>query len=498
MNAPLRRVGVVAMILFGLLFANLNWVQAYKADDYRNSDYNGRVQYAEYDRERGKIVAAGKAVAQSRVTDDDLKYLRSYPFKGLYAHIVGYKPVNLGDTGVEDYENEFLAGTSDMLVVDRFKDYFSEDKTPGGNVLLTLNPAAQQVAAEQLAKNEKGAQRGAVVALNPKTGAILAAVSMPSFDPNPLASHDTKAAQAAYDKLVAAPNKPLLNRVFAETYPPGSTFKVVTSAAALDAGLTEQSVLTGGGRYQPPDTTQPIRNASSVNCPGTITLKDSLRISCNTSFARLAVERLGAAKLKQKAADFGFTDNELKVGQLGEGGVPVAASQTGTILDPDGTDDRPALAQSAIGQANVRMTPLQGAMIAAAVANGGSQMRPYLVQQLQGPDLTTVHYTASPRELRRSCSPQAAAALQDMMVSVVTGGTGRKARIDGYTVGGKTGTADSGEDVDSHGWFIGFVKKGDEPIAAVAVLLENAGSGGSGEAARIAGKVMETIAKGTR
>ncbi|WP_213455692.1 peptidoglycan D,D-transpeptidase FtsI family protein [Rhizomonospora bruguierae] len=495
MNAPLRRVGVVAMILFGLLFANLNWVQAYKADEYRNSDYNGRVQVAEYERERGKIVAGGKVLAQSKATNDDLKFQRTYPFKETYAHVIGYKPVNLGDIAVENYENEFLAGTSDSLFGERFRDMWRNSKSPGGNVLLTLSPTAQETAVRELANNNVGATRGAVIALNPRSGAVLAMASMPSFDPNPLVSHSTKAAQAAYDKLLADPKKPLLNRALAETFPPGSTFKVIDSAAALEAGLTAQSELTGGSTYKPPDTSQVIGNAPGVTCPNKITLKQALTVSCNTAFTRLAVEKLGADTLKRKAQDFGFGDGDLRVGQLDDGGVRVAASQTGDIKDPDGTDDLPALAQSAIGQANVRMTPLQGALMAATVANGGSQMRPYLVQVLQGPDLTTNHYTASPRELRRPVDPQVAATLQDMMISVVENGSGRKAQIDGYTVGGKTGTAQAGEGVENHGWFIGFVKKGDEPIAAVAVLLQNAGQGGSAEAARIAGQVMKSITR---
>jgi peptidoglycan glycosyltransferase len=495
MNAPLRRVGVVAMILFGLLFANLNWVQAYKADEYRTSDYNGRVQFAEYERERGKIVAGGKALAQSKPTGGDLKFQRSYPFKETYAHVIGYKPVNLADTAVEKYENDFLAGTSDRLYADRLRDLWSNSKSPGGNVLLTLSPTAQQKAVEKLSSNRVGATRGAVIALNPRSGAVLAMASMPSFDPNPLASHDTKAAQAAYNRLLADPKKPLLNRAVSETFPPGSTFKVIDAAAALEKGLTEQSVLTGGSTYKPPDTSQVIGNAPGVDCPTKITLKQALTVSCNTAFSRLAVEKLGAAELKKKANDFGFGDTGLSVGQLEDGGVTAAASQTGDITDPDGTDDRPALAQSAIGQANVRMTPLQGALMAAAVANNGSQMRPYLVQVLQGSDLTTNHYTAQPRELRRPVSPQDAAVLQDMMVSVVQNGSGKNANIDGYTVGGKTGTAQAGDNVENHGWFIGFVKKGNEPIAAVAVLLQNAGGGGSAEAADIAGEVMKAIIK---
>ncbi|HEY0699418.1 MAG TPA: penicillin-binding protein 2, partial [Micromonospora sp.] len=198
MNAPLRRVGVVVMILFGLLFANLNWVQAYKADEYRTSDYNGRVQVAEYERKRGNIEAGGAALATSKETSGRLKYQRTYPKGEIYAHVLGYKPVNLGAVGIERAENDFLAGTSDQLLADRVREMFTGEEAGGANVLLTLSRRAQETAFTQLADNRVGAERGAAVAIDPRTGAIQALVSMPSFDPNPLVSHDSKAAQAAY------------------------------------------------------------------------------------------------------------------------------------------------------------------------------------------------------------------------------------------------------------------------------------------------------------
>jgi penicillin-binding protein A len=494
MNAPLRRAGVVVMILFGLLFVNLNWVQAYKADDYRNSDLNGRVQLAEYERQRGVIqTLGGKVLATSRATEDELKYLRTYPAGEAYSPVVGYKPVNLAERGIEQAEDAFLAGTSDQLFADRVRDMFTGKESSGGNVILTLSARAQEAAYNQLRRNDVGADRGAVVALDPRTGAVQALVSMPTFDANPLASHDSRAAQAEYERLDADRSKPLVNRALAETYPPGSTFKVVDSAAALENGIGPQTELPGGSSYQPPQAGQPIGNAPGVNCPGTLSLKQALTISCNTAFSRMCVDRLNADKIKSTAQKFGFEDDGLAVGQLNGEGLPVAASRTGDMLRPDGQQDPAVLAQSCIGQSDVRMTPLQGAMIAAAVANGGTQLRPYLVQQLKGPDLTTVHYTAAPRRLRDPISGDVARQLQDMMGSVVQSGTGRPARISGYTVGGKTGTAENGDGAPDHGWFIGFVLRDGQPISAVCVLLEQAGSGGSSEAARIAGQVMQAV-----
>jgi peptidoglycan glycosyltransferase len=489
----LRRAGVVVMVLFGLLLVNLNYVQAYKADEYRNSDYNGRVQVAEYERRRGNIEAAGMALAASKETDGTLKFLRTYPKDEIYAHVLGYKPVNLAAVGIERSENEFLAGTSDQLFADRIRDIFTGEQTAGGNVLLTLSRRAQETAFKQLSENRLGVRKGAAVAIDPSTGAIQALVSLPSFDPNPLSSHDTEAAVAAYNELEADPKGPLRNRALSEVLPPGSTFKVITAAAGLENGRTVDTRIPAGPVYRAPTAGADIRNAAASICPEPqVTLTEALTESCNTGFAQLGVD-LGAETLKEKARAFGFEDEELTVGRLDGGGLPTAASRTGDIQNADGSDDPAALAQSSIGQNNVRMSPLQGAMIAAAVANDGQQMRPYLVKQLLGPDRTSSYYTASPDELRRPVSEAVARDLQTMMVSVVENGTGTNARISGYRVGGKTGTAQAGENDADHGWFIGFVIRDGQPISAVAVVLESAGDGGSGEAARISREIMRAV-----
>ncbi|WP_433389025.1 peptidoglycan D,D-transpeptidase FtsI family protein [Micromonospora sp. KLBMP9576] len=491
MNAPLRRVGIVVMVLFGLLFANLNWIQAYKADEYRTSDYNGRVQVAEYERRRGNIEAGGTAFALSKETSGELKFQRSYPGGAKYAHVLGYKPVNLAESGIEKFENDFLAGTSDQLIANRVKDMFTGDQSGGGNVLLTVSKRAQDVAYEQLGDNRVDAAKGAAIAIDPRTGAVQALVSMPSFDPNPLVSHSTSGATAAFNKLEQDPDGPLKNRALGEVLPPGSTFKIVVAAAALEAGIGQETMIPAGSSYTPPTSGAPIRNAAPSICPeDEVSLMEAVTESCNTGFAQLGV-RLGPEKLKEKARQFGFEQEDLTVGQLGEGGHPVAASRTGSMQNADGGTDPAALAQSSIGQRDVRMTPLQGAMIAATVANGGSEMRPYLVRQLLAPDRTTSHYTAKPKELRQPVSGPVANDLRDMMVSVVKNGTGRNAEIKGYTVGGKTGTAQSAPDRPDHGWFIGFaLDKNGNPVSAVCVVLEQAGPGGSAEAARIAGQIM--------
>jgi len=499
-NAPLRKAGVVILVMFGLLFANLNWVQGYKADEYRTSPYNGRVQVAEYDRARGVIEAGGEPLAESKPTDGTLKFLRSYPDKQAYAPVVGYKPVNGAAVGIERSENDFLAGTSDKLFADRFSDMFTGDNTSGGNVVLTLQTAAQKTAWDELTHNQRGVKKGAAIAIDPRTGAIQALVSMPSYDPNPLVSHDKTAAQAAYNKLNTDADQPLLNRALNETLPPGSVFKTIISAAALQNGYKQDSDIPAGAVYKHNGAV--IRNAEDDVCPGSpVTLISALTQSCNTGFAQLGV-KLGADKVKKTAQAFGFEQSDLTVGDLEGGGLQVSASHTGAIANQDGSTDEGALAQSSIGQRDVRMTALQGALIAATVANGGNQMRPYLVKQLLNPKRSAV-YTANPTTLRTPIDGQVATDMQAMMVSVVENGTGQKAKISGFRVGGKTGTAQNGNDkngneLDPHGWFIGFAfNSNGQPVSAACVMLENVPGGhASAEAARIAGLIMKAASRG--
>jgi penicillin-binding protein A len=492
-NAPLRKAGVVIFVLFGLLFANLNWVQGYKADEYRTSAYNGRVVVAEYEKARGVIEADGQPLAKSKATDDALKYLRVYPETEAFAPVIGFKPVNGAETGVERSEDEFLAGTSDKLFADRISDMFTGDNTSGGNAVLTLNTRAQKVAYQELTHNERGVTKGAAIAIDPRTGAIQAMVSMPSYDPNPLVNHDKKAAAAAYAKLDSDAGKPLLNRALNETLPPGSTFKTIITAAALQNGYTESSEIPAGSVYKHAGAV--IRNAEDEVCPGSkITLKEALTESCNTGFAQLGVA-LGADKVKKTAQAFGFEQKDLTVGELDGDGLSVSASDTGAIANSNGSTDEGALAQSSIGQRDVRMTTLQGALIAATVANGGRQMRPYLVQKLLSPDRSQI-YAASPQVLRTPIDSTVAGTMQDMMESVVTDGTGTKAQISNMKVGGKTGTAQNAEGADPHGWFVGFAfnSKG-EAVSASCVMLENVGGGhASAEAARISGLIMKAAA----
>ncbi|GAA4939910.1 peptidoglycan D,D-transpeptidase FtsI family protein [Actinoplanes utahensis] len=496
MNAPLRRAGVVILVLFALIFGKVNWIQGYKADEYRTHAYNNRVTIAEYDRPRGAIEAVGGvALTQNKETNGELKYQRLYPKKEIYAPILGYKMVRGSSVGIEAAENDILSGASDKLFADRLSDMFTGESKGGGNIVLSLNPRAQEVAWKEMVNNERDVTKGAAVAIDPTTGAIQALVSMPSYDPNPLASNDANVAAAAYKKLNADKNQPLLNRATANTLPPGSVFKVIVSAAALKSGqYSLDTQIPAGSVYREGGAT--IRNSEDEVCPGDqISLKEALTTSCNTGYSKLGV-KLGRDAVVDMAKQFGFEDASIKVGDLeSDKGLSVAASRTGPIANADGSVDKSALAQSSLGQRDVRMTPLQGALIAATVANNGKQMKPYLVQQQLSSDRATL-YTAKPKTLREPIDAQVAEGLREMMVSVVQKGTGKKARIDGFTVGGKTGTAQNAEGADPHGWFIGFAYDEDgKAVSAVCVMLENVPGGhASAEAARIAGLIMKAAA----
>jgi peptidoglycan glycosyltransferase len=319
--------------------------------------------------------------------------------------------------------------------------------------------------------------------------------SIPSYDPNKLTIHDGDAFTNEFNRLNQDPAKPLLNRATQDVYPVGSTFKVIVSAAALSSGqYTPQTQIPAGPSYQPvpgPGNFT-IHNAVAGICPGDqISLIDALTQSCNTGFAHLGVT-LGADKVKAMAQAFGYEEGGLTLAGKGQSAIGLVASHTGNMTGDNGHDDPNKVAQSSIGQLEVKATPLLAAMVAGAVANGGDEMRPYLVDKHQAPDLSTTDQT-SPTAWRHPITKDVADQLQQMMISVVDHGTGTNAKINGVQVGGKTGTAQNGEAAGDHGWFIGFAIKDGHPICAVAVFLQNAGSGGSSEATRIAGDVMRTV-----
>jgi peptidoglycan glycosyltransferase len=477
-NAPLRRVAISVLVLFTLLIINVNYIQVVRADKLRKDHGNTRVLAEEYDRQRGAIVVDGNPIALSTRTDDRLTYLRQYPQGPIYAPVTGDYSLVYGTTGLEDAENDVLAGSDPRLFARRLADLFTGRDPSGGDVVLSLDPKVQQTAMQAL-----DGVTGAVVALDPSTGAVLGLASSPTYDPNRLSSHDPAAIRDYAGQLAASDPDPRDNQAISERYSPGSVFKVIVSAAALADGYKPDTPVPAPDLLTLPGTKTTLENYNGESCNGGADqrLIDALTISCNTAFAQLGIH-LGEDKIRSMAEGFGLDGKRRQIP------LPVAGSTIGSI------DNDAQLGVSSIGQQDVQITPLQGAMIAAAVANDGKLMRPYLVDQVRAPDLTVIDQT-DPETMSEPVSGRIAGELQKMMISVVEHGTGRKARIDGATVGGKTGTAEVGDGVNPHTWFIGFAHQGNRQIA-IAVFIKNGGKSGTeatgGDiSAPIAKQVME-------
>lgn len=481
MNTPLRRLAIVAFALFASLLVSTTWTQFVSADDLSADSRNRRTILDELSRDRGPIVAGGEEIAVSVPVDDQYERLRTYPDGPLYGHITGFFSINYGSTGIENTESELLSGTADQQFYRRLGDLVQGREPTGATVQLTIDPAVQQAAWDAL-----GDQRGSVVALDPSTGNVLAMVSNPSYDPNVLASHDLPAVTQQWEALLADETDPLVNRAIAgDLYPPGSVFKLVTAAAALESGsFTEDSVLPGPAVLDLPQTTVGLPNSGGGSCGSNdeVSFTNALRISCNTAFGSLGME-LGGEALREQAEAFGF-GQDLR--------IPLRVTPSEV---PAGMNE-PQEAQAGIGQFDVRVTPLQVAMVGAAIANGGEVMRPNLIDEVVADDLEAV-VTSSPQSLGQAVSPETAAALTRMMVTVVEDGTGTAAQMDGIDVAGKSGTAQHAEGEAPHAWFTSFAPA-DDPQVAVAVVVEEGGSAGdqaSGgrTAAPIAEAVMEAV-----
>jgi penicillin-binding protein A len=492
-NKPIRNLAIGCMLLFVALLVNATYVQYWQADDLTSlSEHpdNKRVRDAEFSRERGAILVRGRAVAESNKSDDQYQFQRNYPRPLQFAHLTGFFTRDWGLGGVEASQNSILSGSDSKLFVNRVVDLVDNEAPKGGSVTLTVNPAAQRAAFEGLRKLGDKVQ-GAVVAIEPRTGKILAMVSSPDYDPNQLASHDFASIGKAKQRLEDDPLRPLDNRAIEETLPPGSTFKLVTSAAALDSGkYTPDSQVPGGARLDLPQTNVDLVNDGGGGCGGErITLTRALEVSCNVSFGDVGM-KVGADKLRETAEKFGF-------GQRYFNDLDDSLTRQSVSRFPEDPDP-PQTALSAIGQFEVAATPLQMAMVGAGIANDGVVMKPYLVDELRSPKLDVLDKT-DPEELPDQPAMGSAAArdLREMMVSVVDNGTAGPASIDGVDVAGKTGTAQSAPDRPPYAWFVSFAPA-QTPAVAVAVMVQDAGVArdeisGSGLAAPIAKAVMEAV-----
>ncbi|KUI44379.1 penicillin-binding protein [Mycobacterium sp. IS-1590] len=465
MNTSLRRIAVTVMALIVLLLGNATLTQVLTADGLRSDPRNQRVLLDEYSRQRGQISAGGQLLAYSVSTNGRFRFLRVYPNPLAYAPVTGFYSLQYSSSGLERAEDSILNGSDERLFGRRLADFFTGRDPRGGNVDTTIKPQVQQAAWDAMEEGCDGPCKGSVVAIEPSTGKILAMVSSPSYDPNLLATHDMAAQTGAWQRLRDDPESPLLNRAISETYPPGSTFKVITTAAALQRGATVNTQLTAESRIPLPDSTATLENFGGSACGGgpTTSLREAFARSCNTAFVELGIDT-GADALRSTARGFGLDAPAPTIP------LQVVESSVGPI------PDAAALGMSSIGQKDVALTPLQNAQIAAAIANKGVAMTPYLVDNLKGPDLSNIATTA-PQEERRAVSEQVADTLTDLMVAAEQV-TQQKGAIAGVQIASKTGTAEHGTDprnTPPHAWYIAFAPA-QAPKVAVAVVVENGGN----------------------
>jgi penicillin-binding protein A len=456
-NKPIRTLSLFTLLLFLALLANVTYVQYVRAGDLNADPRNRRVIDAAFSRDRGPILVGREAVAESVPSDDRYEHQRVYnkPFR--YAPVTGFFSF-FTQTGIEQTQNAVLSGDDSRLFVTRLVDLLNNASPQGGRVQLTLDAKAQDAAYDGLSALGPDVQ-GSVVALEPSTGKVLAMVSLPTFDPNDLATHDLDAEVENYNRLRDDPNQPLLNRGIQTRLPPGSTFKVVTAAAALENGLAQnaESQVPGGASFKLPQSTAVLDNGGRSCGSDTITLTQALANSCNTTFLQLA-DQLGEEKMLEQAELFGFNSHYLDD----------LKGQVESIYPDD--MDRPQVALSGIGQFDVAATPLQMAMVMAGIANGGTVMKPYLVDEILSPDLDVID-KPDPSEFSRATSSKTAAELTKALVTTVASGTGTPAQISGVDVAGKTGTAENCDGCRPYAWFVSFAPA-DDPQVAVAVMIQ--------------------------
>ncbi|MDO5030269.1 MAG: penicillin-binding transpeptidase domain-containing protein [Corynebacterium sp.] len=455
MNKTIRQIFVVVLGLFALLLANLTFIQGFQEDKYANNPLNSRQFLEEKSKPRGQITTDGAILAHSVKNDNDL-YDRSYDTDPeAYAPVVGYLSDIYGSAGIERSQNDILNGSDPSLLTSRAIDTLTGKKPSGASTELTLIPNAQLTAYRQLA--ERG-YVGSAVAVRPSTGEILAMASTPSFNPNDVVAGD----EAAWQNLSTNEDAPLLNHATQRPLPPGSTFKVLTTVAALENGATPETSVTGAPQITLPDTTTTLENYGGSTCGGaTTTLRNAFARSCNTAFAELGMQN-GADALKDVAKRFGIGDAHE------DSGVPVEPSTVGEI------PDQSALGQSSIGQRDVSFTPLDNAMIAATIANGGVRMEPQIIKSVRKADLSEIK-SFKPIKAEEAVTPEIAQTVTELMRASESHSGGNGSRI-----ASKTGTAEHGAvrgEYAPHVWYIAFAPDAD---VAVAVVVENGGGQGQG------------------
>ena len=495
MDRQIRRLGAAMLVLFVVLLGQVTYIQVFASQRLADNPANARRQLiAEYGVDRGSILAAdGRTMlASSRTSPGELKYQRRYPQGPLYAGVTGYYSIIFGRTELEQGFNGFLSAAAPELLPQTLADQILGRPKQGATIVTTIDPVIQRAAGRAL-----GSLPGAVVALDPRTGDVKAIVANPTYDPNELSSQDPKVVRAAWEDLNSDPDKPLLSRAIDELFPPGSTFKIVTAAAALENGFGPGSSWPNPPELDLPQTTETIENFGGSHCLGgasRLTLAQALQVSCNVVFGEIGLE-LGADRLAAQARAFGFGP------QAGAGDLAFDIPlEEGVFPDTSYFQDRlPAVAISAIGQDNVAANPLHMALVAGAIANGGMQMRPRLVTEIRDPTGQVIE-SFQPEVWGRPISAETAIQLTQMMVSVVQSGTGTAAQIPGVDVAGKTGTAQHGEGLAPHAWFVSFAPAQNPEVVVAVIVLDGGSLGdeatGGQVAAPIAKAVMEAALDG--
>jgi len=476
----IRSLGLFLTVCYVILFAQLNRYTVFDAADLQEKPGNTRAAERDFSAPRGTISTSdGVLLANSVAVDDKYKRQRVYPTGDLFAHVVGtFNPLATGKRGVERTYNSQLAG--DLGFGLEQLGNLLEDEQQVGNLTLTLRNDVQQVAKDQL-----GGRTGSVVALDPRSGALLASWSFPSYDPTPLASHDFGAALDEATRLDKLPENPRLARFYQDNLPPGSTFKVVTATAGIESGQVDadEPDYPQEREFLPPTAGQPIENSGGDTCGGK--LFTILEVSCNTAFAHMGVD-LSADQMYETANGYGF-DKEVEID------LPEAAISAFPTVEQLG--DPPSRAQSAIGGFEVRATPLQMALVAAAVANGGEVMKPHVLKEIRDNDGEVVK-TYDEGVWGEAMDATTAAILKSAMEGIVDNGTARQLNdgLEAYEIGGKTGTAPLRGLNSSHAWIIGFAgKPGEDPEVAVAVVVEAAPGVGEQFGGQVAAPIAAAV-----
>ena len=469
MNKTIRHSSIFALLLVFVLLVYLTVIQGFSEERLAQNPYNPRGFYESKEIARGQISADGQVLASSSPDEEGL-YQRSYPTMPVsFSPVVGYLSDRFGAAGLESGYNAVLSGQDSEVAASRWLDDLTGKTKRGANLELTVDTGMQEVAYNQLANN---GYDGAAVALRPSTGEILAMASTPSYNPNDVVNPAT--ADETWAAINSDPGQPLINTATQETLPPGSIFKIITTAAGLDAGYTPDTTVTGQASITLPGTNTELTNYAGQTCGGSesVTLETAFKLSCNTAFVEMGIDA-GADSLRRYASAFG-------VGETYDLGLPTSPGALGEL------PDAAAVGQSSIGQRDVTMSALQAAVMAATVANDGRRMAPYVVDQITAPDLEVLD-TTEPREITQAVTPEQASTLTDLMLASERNTSG----YDGNGFASKTGTAEHGEDAAPHTWYVAFDPAND--VAVAVVVKYGGGYGSSATGGQVAAPVGRAI-----